>query len=117
MTGATVPGTFTYSPLSGTVLTAVQNTGTVAINGRFSDLPDGGVVDYAYDRQGNLLSVDDGHWALAYEYDPQNRLTAEHQGWGTLRYGYDACGQPVYFVRGQPPQPFPIGRPFMLAMP
>ncbi|WP_459681290.1 RHS repeat-associated core domain-containing protein, partial [Pseudomonas fluorescens] len=49
--------------------------------------------DYAYDRQGNLLSVDDGHWALAYEYDPQNRLTAEHQGWGTLRYGYDACGQ------------------------
>ncbi|MGU3310161.1 RHS repeat domain-containing protein, partial [Pseudomonas sp. M5A4_2d] len=56
-------------------------------------LPDGNLVDYAYDRQGNLLSVDDGHWALAYEYDPQNRLTAEHQGWGTLRYGYDACGQ------------------------
>ncbi|OPA88365.1 type IV secretion protein Rhs, partial [Pseudomonas fluorescens] len=56
-------------------------------------LPDGNKVDYAYDRQGNLLSVDDGHWALAYEYDPQNRLTAEHQGWGTLRYGYDACGQ------------------------
>ncbi|MBA6044824.1 RNase A-like domain-containing protein, partial [Pseudomonas lactis] len=40
-----------------------------------------------------LLSVEDGHWALAYEYDRQNRLTAEHQGWGTLRYGYDACGQ------------------------
>ncbi|MBN2986649.1 RHS repeat-associated core domain-containing protein, partial [Pseudomonas lactucae] len=56
-------------------------------------LPDGSKVDYAYDRQGNLLSVDDGHWALAYEYDPQNRLTAEHQGWGTLRYGYDARGQ------------------------
>ncbi len=56
-------------------------------------LPDGNVVDYAYDRQGNLLSVDDGHWALAYEYDSQNRLTADHQGWGTLRYGYDACGQ------------------------
>ncbi len=56
-------------------------------------LPDGNRVDYAYDRQGNLLSVEDGHWALAYEYDSQNRLTAEHQGWGTLRYGYDACGQ------------------------
>ncbi|WP_262416921.1 RHS repeat-associated core domain-containing protein [Pseudomonas sp. P867] len=56
-------------------------------------LPDTSVVDYAYDRQGNLLSVEDGHWALAYEYDRQNRLTAEHQGWGTLRYGYDACGQ------------------------
>ncbi|WP_025857519.1 RHS repeat-associated core domain-containing protein [Pseudomonas sp. CHM02] len=56
-------------------------------------LPDGGAVDYGYDRQGNLLSVEDGHWALAYEYDTQNRLTAEHQGWGTLRYGYDACGQ------------------------
>ncbi|WLI04345.1 DUF6531 domain-containing protein [Pseudomonas sp. FP597] len=56
-------------------------------------LPDGNTVDYTYDRQGNLLSVDDGHWALAYEYDAQNRLTAEHQGWGTLRYGYDACGQ------------------------
>ncbi|OPA83897.1 type IV secretion protein Rhs [Pseudomonas fluorescens] len=56
-------------------------------------LPDGNTVDYAYDRQGNLLSVNDGHWALAYEYDPQNRLTSEHQGWGTLRYGYDACGQ------------------------
>ncbi|MFV9652586.1 RHS repeat-associated core domain-containing protein [Pseudomonas citrulli] len=56
-------------------------------------LPDASVVEYAYDRQGNLLSVDDGHWALAYEYDQQNRLTAEHQGWGTLRYGYDACGQ------------------------
>ncbi|CRM57649.1 Cell wall-associated polypeptide CWBP200 [Pseudomonas sp. 31 E 6] len=56
-------------------------------------LPDGSTVDYAYDRQGNLLSVDDGHWALAYEYDAQNRLTGEHQGWGTLRYGYDACGQ------------------------
>jgi RHS repeat-associated protein len=56
-------------------------------------LPDGNKVDYAYDRQGNLLSVDDGHWALAYEYDQQKRLTAEHQGWGTLRYGYDACGQ------------------------
>ncbi|MBD9460804.1 RHS domain-containing protein, partial [Pseudomonas sp. PDM05] len=55
-------------------------------------LPDGSVVDYAYDPQGNLLSVDDGHWALAYEYDAQNRLTAEHQGWGTLRYAYDACG-------------------------
>ncbi|MBK3461538.1 RHS repeat-associated core domain-containing protein [Pseudomonas haemolytica] len=56
-------------------------------------LPDNSVVDYAYDRQGNLLNVEDGHWALAYEYDRQNRLTAEHQGWGTLRYGYDACGQ------------------------
>ncbi|WP_411379467.1 RHS repeat-associated core domain-containing protein [Pseudomonas sp. MPB26] len=56
-------------------------------------LPDGNIIDYAYDRQGNLLSVDDGHWAQAYEYDVQNRLTAEHQGWGTLRYGYDACGQ------------------------
>ncbi|MCF8969961.1 RNase A-like domain-containing protein, partial [Pseudomonas carnis] len=56
-------------------------------------LPDASVVDYAYDRQGNLLSVEDGHWALAYKYDRQNRLTAEHQGWGTLRYGYDACGQ------------------------
>ncbi|OPA89915.1 type IV secretion protein Rhs, partial [Pseudomonas fluorescens] len=56
-------------------------------------LPDGNTVDYAYDRLGNLLSVEDGHWALAYEYDNQNRLTAEHQGWGTLRYGYDACGQ------------------------
>ncbi|WP_083381320.1 RHS repeat-associated core domain-containing protein [Pseudomonas marginalis] len=56
-------------------------------------LPDGSLVEYAYDRQGNLLSVDDGHWALAYEYDQQSRLTAEHQGWGTLRYGYDACGQ------------------------
>ena len=55
-------------------------------------LPDGNLVDYAYDRQGNLLSVEDGHWALAYEYDSQNRLTAEHQGWGTLRYGYDSCG-------------------------
>ncbi|WLH15957.1 RHS repeat-associated core domain-containing protein [Pseudomonas simiae] len=55
-------------------------------------LPGGGAVDYAYDRQGNLLSVEDGHWVLAYEYDSQNRLTAEHQGWGTLRYGYDACG-------------------------
>ncbi|MFC6337602.1 type IV secretion protein Rhs [Pseudomonas sp. CCM 7891] len=56
-------------------------------------LPDGNSVDYTYDRQGNLLSVDDGHWFLNYEYDIQNRLTAEHQGWGTLRYGYDACGQ------------------------
>ncbi|NWA69846.1 RNase A-like domain-containing protein [Pseudomonas reactans] len=56
-------------------------------------LPNGNKVDYGYDRQGNLLSVEDGHWALAYEYDSQNRLTAEHQGWGTLRYGYDACGQ------------------------
>ncbi|CRM04351.1 Cell wall-associated polypeptide CWBP200 [Pseudomonas sp. 28 E 9] len=56
-------------------------------------LPDGNTVDYIYDRQGNLLSVEDGQWALAYEYDKQNRLTAEHQGWGTLRYGYDACGQ------------------------
>ncbi|UZQ75232.1 DUF6531 domain-containing protein [Pseudomonas lurida] len=55
-------------------------------------LPDGNKVDYAYDRQGNLLSVEDGHWALTYEYDVQNRLAAEHQGWGTLRYGYDACG-------------------------
>ncbi|AZE69565.1 RHS repeat-associated core domain-containing protein [Pseudomonas synxantha] len=57
------------------------------------NLPDGSAIDYAYDRQGNLLSVEDGHWALAYEYDQQNRLVAEHQGWGTLRYGYDACGQ------------------------
>lgn len=56
-------------------------------------LPDGNTVDYTYDRQGNLLSVDDGHWSLNYEYDRENRLTAEHQGWGTLRYGYDACGQ------------------------
>ncbi|MBH3426095.1 RHS repeat-associated core domain-containing protein, partial [Pseudomonas gessardii] len=56
-------------------------------------LPDGSTVDYTYDRLGNLLSVDDGHWPLHYEYDNQNRLTAEHQGWGTLRYGYDHCGQ------------------------
>ncbi|BDB18547.1 type IV secretion protein Rhs [Pseudomonas sp. CYM-20-01] len=56
-------------------------------------LPDGGKVDYTYDRQGNLLGVEDGHWSLAYEYDSQNRLTAEHQGWGTLRYAYDAYGR------------------------
>ncbi|QJI32719.1 type IV secretion protein Rhs [Pseudomonas sp. ADAK18] len=57
------------------------------------NLPDGSAVDYTYDRLGNLLSADDGHWSLNYEYDLQNRLTAEHQGWGTLRYGYDHCGQ------------------------
>ncbi|WLH60027.1 RHS repeat-associated core domain-containing protein [Pseudomonas sp. FP2294] len=57
------------------------------------NLPDGSTVDYTYDRLGNLLSVDDGHWPLQYEYDAQSRLTAEHQGWGTLRYGYDHCGQ------------------------
>ncbi|NWE40088.1 RHS repeat protein, partial [Pseudomonas yamanorum] len=56
-------------------------------------LHDRSIVDYTYDRLGNLLSVDDGHWPLHYEYDLQNRLTAEHQGWGTLRYGYDECGQ------------------------
>ena len=56
-------------------------------------LPDGVSVDYTYDRLGNLLSVDDGHWPLHYEYDVQSRLTAEHQGWGTLRYRYNACGQ------------------------
>ena len=27
-----------------------------------------------------------------------------------------AYGQPVYFVRGRPPQPFPIGQPFTLAI-
>ena len=27
-----------------------------------------------------------------------------------------AYGRPVYFVRGRPPQPFPIGRPFVLAI-
>ncbi|WP_431038580.1 RHS repeat-associated core domain-containing protein [Pseudomonas yamanorum] len=59
-------------------------------------LPDGSSVNYTYDRLGNLLSVDDGHWPLHYEYDLQNRLTAEHQGWGTLRYGYDECGQLNY---------------------
>ncbi|NWE14157.1 RHS repeat-associated core domain-containing protein [Pseudomonas yamanorum] len=59
-------------------------------------LPDRSIVDYTYDRLGNLLSVDDGHWPLHYEYDVQNRLTAEHQGWGTLRYGYDECGQLNY---------------------
>lgn len=59
-------------------------------------LPDGGIVEYTYDRQGNLLSVDDGYRPLTYEYDPQNRLIVEHQGWGTLRYGYDACGRLKY---------------------
>ncbi|MGC6374099.1 type IV secretion protein Rhs, partial [Pseudomonas sp. S2.OTC.A_B10] len=29
-------------------------------------LPDRSTVDYTYDRLGNLLSVDDGHWPLHY---------------------------------------------------
>ncbi len=56
-------------------------------------LPDGSIVEYTYDRQGNLLSVNDDHRPLTFAYDQQNRLIAEHQGWGTLRYGYDACGR------------------------
>ncbi|WP_434710338.1 RHS domain-containing protein [Pseudomonas sp. R1-1] len=57
-------------------------------------LPDGIKVEYAYDRLGRLIAVDDGHnHPLAFEYDRQDRLITEHQGWGTLRYAYDACGQ------------------------
>ncbi|MBC3366598.1 RHS repeat domain-containing protein, partial [Pseudomonas sp. SWRI154] len=47
-------------------------------------LPDGETVEYRYDALGRLVSVDDGHWPLAYEYDAQDRLVAEHQGWATL---------------------------------
>ncbi|NLH83455.1 MAG: RHS repeat protein, partial [Phyllobacteriaceae bacterium] len=32
-------------------------------------LPDGSIVEYTYDRQGNLLSVNDGHRPLTFAYD------------------------------------------------
>ncbi|MFK3774184.1 RHS repeat-associated core domain-containing protein [Pseudomonas sp. NPDC089406] len=56
-------------------------------------LPDGNAVHYTHDRLGRLVSVDDGHWPLAYEYDLNDRLVTEHQGRATLRYRYDALGQ------------------------
>ncbi|WP_334598651.1 RHS repeat-associated core domain-containing protein [Pseudomonas alvandae] len=59
-------------------------------------LPDGTTVDYRYDALGRLVSVDDGHWPLAYEYDHQDRLVAEHQGWATLRYRYDSVGRLIH---------------------
>ncbi|WP_163023888.1 RHS repeat domain-containing protein, partial [Pseudomonas viridiflava] len=45
-------------------------------------LADGSTIHYRYDALGRLVSVDDGHWPLAYEYDLQDRLITEHQGWG-----------------------------------
>jgi RHS repeat-associated protein len=56
-------------------------------------LADGEKIHYGYDTLGRLVSVDDGHWPLAYEYDVQDRLVTEHQGWGTTRYEYDSIGQ------------------------
>lgn len=55
-------------------------------------LPDGKKINYAYNEQGLLQSVDDGHWPLNYEYDITGKLAAEHQGWATLRYQYSPLG-------------------------
>jgi RHS repeat-associated protein len=52
-------------------------------------LPDGREVRYAYNPDGKLLAVDDGHWPLAFEYDQYGLLKAEHQGWASLHYRYD----------------------------
>lgn len=62
-------------------------------------LPDGGIIEYTYDRQGNLLSVDDGYRPLTYEYDPQNRLIAEHQGWGTPVMATTPAADPGHHLR------------------
>ncbi|WP_457968008.1 DUF6531 domain-containing protein [Pseudomonas sp. R4-84] len=59
-------------------------------------LPDGATVEYGYDALGRLISVEDGHWPLAYEYDNQDRLVAEHQGWASLHYRYDDVGRLVH---------------------
>ncbi|WP_445571270.1 RHS repeat-associated core domain-containing protein [Pseudomonas sp. E102] len=59
-------------------------------------LPDGAMVEYGYDALGRLISIEDGHWPLAYEYDNQDRLVAEHQGWASLHYRYDNVGRLVH---------------------
>ncbi|MGF1688416.1 DUF6531 domain-containing protein [Photobacterium japonica] len=56
-------------------------------------LADGRVIDYQYNEQGKLLSVDDGERPLFFEYDELGQLTVEHQGYATLRYGYDSQGR------------------------
>ncbi|WP_165857447.1 RHS repeat-associated core domain-containing protein [Marinobacter sp. JSM 1782161] len=52
-------------------------------------LPDGREIAYAYNPDGQLTGVDDGHWPLAFQYDEQGLLRTEHQGWATLQYHYD----------------------------
>lgn len=53
-------------------------------------LPDGREVQYRYNRDGQLVAVDDGQWPLAFQYDEQGLLRTEHQGWASLHYHYDA---------------------------
>ncbi|PSW70860.1 RHS repeat protein [Photobacterium kishitanii] len=56
-------------------------------------LPDGVEIQYQYDKQGQLIGIDDGVTPLAWQYDPLGRLTAEHQGWASQYYRYDQIGQ------------------------
>ncbi len=58
------------------------------------------------------------HGSLPTEFPPwstksSGSTTARPSGMDNTVIAY---GQPVYFVRGQPPQPFAIGRPFTLVI-
>ncbi|MDO6528204.1 DUF6531 domain-containing protein, partial [Motilimonas sp. 1_MG-2023] len=56
-------------------------------------LPDGQEIEYHYDTQGNLISVDDGERPLHWQYDLNGQLIAEHQSWASQYYDYDPLGR------------------------
>ena len=49
ITGSVLNVALNYAPTPGTVLTVINNTGTSAISGRFTNLPDGGTISATYD--------------------------------------------------------------------
>ncbi|WP_052957636.1 DUF6531 domain-containing protein [Photobacterium kishitanii] len=75
--------------------TELTTTYTRDVMGRLlaKELPDGAEIQYQYDKQGQLIGIDDGVTPLAWQYDPLGRLTAEHQGWASQYYRYDQVGQ------------------------
>ena len=75
--------------------TELTTTYTRDVMGRLlaKELPDGAEIKYQYDKQGQLIGIDDGVTPLAWQYDPLGRLTAEHQGWASQYYRYDQVGQ------------------------
>jgi RHS repeat-associated protein len=101
-TNAAIPNQdlrYAYDAVGNRTQTVENGVTTAYVTNNLNQYTRVGAADYAYDADGNLVSVTNGTATSTYTYDDENDLTAVTTPGGTWAYDYDSLGHRVATVQ------------------